>query len=119
MLVTQLFLTLVPCAQALITFLQMTISLIINTGLLVIQYGIINSLILYQAVHFQMIYMHTFLTMTTGIKIKADNKIYYEAGQEPPPSLDISLISNAQLHYSCLKITQLSADWKRLHLVVK
>lgn len=80
---TQLYLTLVPCAQALITFLQMTISLI-NTGLLVIQYGIINSLILYQAVHFQIIYMHTFLAMTTGIKIKADNKIYYKAGQEPP-----------------------------------
>lgn len=78
------YLTLVTCAHVLITFFQITISLIINTGLLVIQYGTINSLILYQAVHFHVIYMHTFLTMTTGIKIKADKKICYKAGQEPP-----------------------------------
>lgn len=81
---SQFYLTLDPCAHVLITFLQITISLIINTGLLVIQYGTINSLVLYQAVHFLRIYMRTFLTMTIGIKIKADKKIYYKAGQEPP-----------------------------------
>lgn len=81
---TQLYLTLVPCAHTQITFLQMTIPPQHKTGCLLRQYGIINSLILYQAVHFHMIYMHTFLTVTTGIKIKADNQIYYKAGQEPP-----------------------------------
>lgn len=102
----QLYLTLVPCAHVLITFLQITISLITNTGLLVIQYAIIKSLILYQAVHFHMIYMHTFLTMTIGIKIKADKQNLLQS-RRTTSLLDVSLISNAQLHYSCLKITQL------------
>lgn len=102
----QFYLTLVPCAHVLITFLQITVSLIINTALLVIQYGIISSLVLYQAVHFHMIYMHTFLRMTIGIKIKADKNVL-QSRIRTTSLLGISLISNAQLHYSCLKIIQL------------
>lgn len=65
-----------------------------------------SALVLYQAVHFHMIYMHTFLRMTIGIKIKADKNVL-QSRIRTTSLLGISLISNAQLHYSCLKIIQL------------